>query len=267
MQTLVQNSIDTRIHEVLSDYFEKIHLEEMDQVKLMNRCDTKTYFNLQLLPRILKELSRDYYVLEVKGNRMSAYDSLYYDTKNLDLYQRHHNRHLNRYKIRYRQYIESNLTFFEIKFKSNKGRTIKKRIVCDDIPGELGIMESCFLDKNSSLDPNTLKPALRVLFDRITLVSKDFKERATLDLGLSYESEEVQKEYDSIVIAEIKQSRFDRNSSLIKTLRKYHIFPEKISKYCTGIVNCYPSVRANYFKEKIRRFEKVNNQSLMKVIH
>ena len=40
----------------------------------------------------------------------------------------HQNKKLNRYKIRQREYLISDISFFEIKFKSNKGRTIKKRI-------------------------------------------------------------------------------------------------------------------------------------------
>ena len=38
----------------------------------------------------------------------------------------HHNRRVNRNKIRFREYVGSNLTFLEVKTKNNKGKTIKK---------------------------------------------------------------------------------------------------------------------------------------------
>ena len=45
-----------------------------------------------------------------------------------DLYHRHHIGRSNRFKVRSRRYVESDLCFFEVKYRNNKGRTIKNRI-------------------------------------------------------------------------------------------------------------------------------------------
>src|SRR4051812_12077582 len=108
--------------------FSPITLEEMDEVKLQDRTDTKFVFAAKLLPSILEKLSKDCKVLEVNGIRLSRYETLYYDTDDFLLYNMHQNRRANRYKIRTRKYVESDLNFFEIKFKNNKGRTIKERV-------------------------------------------------------------------------------------------------------------------------------------------
>ena len=107
---------------------ESISLKEMDNVKLMDRVDTKYIFSIQQLPLYLNAIKENYRVLEVNDYRMINYESLYFDTKDFEFYRQHHSGKMNRYKIRFRKYVESDLNFFEIKLKSNKGRTIKNRI-------------------------------------------------------------------------------------------------------------------------------------------
>lgn len=57
-----------------------ISLAEMAGVKLMNRIDTKFVAPACLLPEILRLAQQDYYVQEIDGQRLTAYDTLYYDT-------------------------------------------------------------------------------------------------------------------------------------------------------------------------------------------
>jgi len=70
--------------------FERITLPEMDSVKLMDRMDTKYLAPFHLLPEILSETKEFYKILEVNGERINTYDTLYYDTDNLNLYYNHH---------------------------------------------------------------------------------------------------------------------------------------------------------------------------------
>ena len=62
------------------DSFDPISLSEMDEVTLMNRADTKFVFSITTLLKVIPELSNHYRVLEIKGVRLSAYQSLYFDT-------------------------------------------------------------------------------------------------------------------------------------------------------------------------------------------
>ena len=109
----------------------------MDSVKLMNRIDTKFVFEIELLKKALQEIKEYYYILEIKGLRMSAYRSLYFDTDEFKFYYEHHNGKTNRNKVRYREYLESGLCFLEVKHKNNKGKTIKKRIKVDKISQQI----------------------------------------------------------------------------------------------------------------------------------
>jgi hypothetical protein len=69
--------------------FSPVLLDEMDGKKLMSRTDTKFVFPQSQLPLLLKELQNDYQVLNVDGNRISRYESLYFDTPGFDLYHQH----------------------------------------------------------------------------------------------------------------------------------------------------------------------------------
>ncbi|HEX3009663.1 MAG TPA: VTC domain-containing protein [Bacteroidales bacterium] len=108
--------------------FEPIDLKEMDSVELMNRTDTKYVFNLQLLPEILDEAKSRYRVLEINNDRFFTYKTTYYDTSDYELFNNHVLGRLNRHKIRHRTYESTGVSYLEVKFKSNKDRTIKWRI-------------------------------------------------------------------------------------------------------------------------------------------
>ena len=104
--------------------FEPISLEEMDSVKLMERTDTKYVFPISELAEILEGMITQYRLLEINNVRIQRYESLYYDTKDFLLYRKHLIGKPDRYKIRFRRYIDSDgLTFFEIKHKNNRGTT------------------------------------------------------------------------------------------------------------------------------------------------
>jgi hypothetical protein len=113
--------------------FEPITLLEMDRVKLMNRVDTKFAFSVNEFLKFLPELRENYRILEIEGTRTPFYESLYFDDQDFSFFKDHHNGRTNRFKVRFRKYVESNLTFLEIKHKL-KGRTHKSRIKVDEIP-------------------------------------------------------------------------------------------------------------------------------------
>lgn len=105
--------------------FKGTSLSEMDEVKLMNRTDTKFVIKRTLFNELLPTLRVHYKVLEILGNRINSYETLYYDHSNFQFFLDHHNGVGNRFKVRIRNYVESELYFLEIKNKY-KGRTVKK---------------------------------------------------------------------------------------------------------------------------------------------
>jgi len=231
--------------------FEPVSLKEMDSVKLMNRTDTKYTFNRQLFTEVLNEILPNYRILEIEGKRLCRYQTLYYDTFDYNLYTRHHNGELNRYKIRHRTYLESNIGFLEVKFKNNKGRTLKERIKKKDVPYNWEDETDIFLKEQLPFDHTTLKPMMWVNYSRLTLVNKTSAERLTIDLDLEFIQGDVKKNLQNLVIAEVKQEKRS-GSPFIKVMRQFHIREGSISKYCMGIaLTTGKAVKKNNFKEKL----------------
>lgn len=240
--------------------FDPIGLNEMDKVQLMNRVDTKFAFTQKKLLEILPLLSKDYFILKVGDNLISRYESLYYD-HNLVNYEDHHRGRVDRYKIRYRTYIDSKITFLEVKHKV-KGRTDKRRIPVPKIPWELSDEHYDFI-KTVNPDSNRLEPSLMNRFSRITLVSKKFDERLTLDIDLSFEWKDETKLIENIIIAELKQGRSNRTSPFYQVMKDNYIRPLKISKYCVGIIDIYgkENVKYNRFKKKLLQITKLQTNA------
>ena len=67
----------------------------------MDRTDTKFAFNISNLAEILEKLPEFYRIMEIDGERLHDYKSLYYDTDDRIFYLDHHNRRVNRNKIRF----------------------------------------------------------------------------------------------------------------------------------------------------------------------
>jgi hypothetical protein len=244
-----------RITKILNT-FKPISLEEMDDVKLLDRTDTKFVFSLSHLPSLLERSLDEYRILEVNGIRMSRYETLYFDTEDFQLYNKHQNRKLNRYKIRIRKYVDSTLSFFEIKFKNNKGRTIKQRI---KIKSESDLLEGttgAFLKDKTNIDPETLGPKLWVDYSRITLVNIATQERVTIDLDLKFRTSDPDNSLNHIVIVEVKQNKA-ASSYFGRLLKELRIHQGSMSKYCIGVARLYGHVKKNNFKPSLTFLNKI----------
>ena len=240
--------------------FEEIGLQEMDGVKLMDRVDVKYLIPIHLLPAVLADAKNHYKMLEINNQRFSTYETLYYDTADLDLYHNHQTGRMNRYKIRFRNYVASNLSFFEIKFKNQKGRTIKTRIKQpNSMEPQLNDEKTKFLNEMTPLNSEALVGNLLVTYQRITLVGKATNERITFDLNLTFLSDLVTKGFPEIAIAEVKQERLNA-SPIIDIFKKFALREGSISKYCLGIITTTAKVKHNRFKQKLLYLQKTVNQ-------
>lgn len=237
------------------EQFTPTSLEDMDKVKLMNRIDVKFIFNDHILPNILDRIKDDYLILFAGGTRIANYKTLYFDTKKNKFYLHHHNGKRNRFKVRYREYIDSGITFFEIKYKNNKGRVIKNRIEVDSIKQELGEEELQLLRKKVG-KKTVVEPRLENCFNRITLVAKESVERVTLDFNLSYNYNQLVEGFPDLAIAEVKLERYSRSSKLMEVLREFGVRPDNMSKYAIGM-SIFSDEKANIFKEKRIKINKI----------
>ncbi len=246
----------SNVQEIISHY-QPITLKEMDGVALMNRTDTKYLMSMSQLEDVLAEVAHHYRILDVNGLRSNHYQSQYYDTPDFYFYRRHHSGKQNRLKIRKRMYVESNLTFLEVKFKSNKGRTEKDRTKLDGLTPDLSLENENYIHQMSHFEEH-LEPKLMNLFERITLVDQSLPERITIDLNLSFVVDNHTVEIPDLVIIEAKQERQNRHSVFLQALKKRLIRPESMSKYCLGIA-LLTDQKSNMFKEKIRTIKSLTH--------
>lgn len=239
------------------DSFKPIRLNEMSQVKLMNRTDRKFCFSYEQLPTILNSINKHYYILIINNLTLLPYTSTYYDTSENDMYVAHHNGKLNRYKIRRRSYIVDNTSFLEVKFKNNKGKTIKNRILTRTENHFFSKKEAEFIRSYSPFVCDELIPSLTNNFSRLTLVNKNFNERCTIDINLHFELQENKASLKNIVVVEIKSDGLSTNSPLARALQKQRIKSSGFSKYCLGRTIIDPEIKKNAFKKKLRSIEKL----------
>ncbi len=237
--------------------FDPIHLDEMDGTKLMNRVDTKFVITLQQLSEILPELQKHYRILEIEGLRLPQYESEYYDSQSMAFYIDHHRKKVDRFKVRFRKYVESDLSFLEVKHK-NKGRTDKQRIMVQDLPGKMSNEHAQFV-QSTGVKNEDLKYILTNKFHRITLVGKKTVERLTFDMNLEFTGNDKTKKFDHLVIAELKQERLTRTSPFYKIVKRMLIRPFRLSKYCIGVIELYgkENVKYNRFKKKLLKINKL----------
>ena len=236
--------------------FNSISLQDMNSVSLMNRMDVKFLFKKSQLPILLSKLISNYNLLKIENKIIQDYKSLYFDTHNRSFYMAHHNRRVNRNKVRFREYVGSDLVFLEIKLKNNKGKTIKKRMRVDKIYKNL-------LPEHNVFIKNTINKDLRLIaqhwinFKRITLVDKLKTERITIDLDLNYSNDSQSGSLDNIIIAEVKKDRSSQSSKFTYIAKKYHITPTRMSKYCISTINLNKDVKFNRFKSKLLLINKL----------
>lgn len=252
----------SRINQLLAP-FSKIGLADMDNVKLMNRVDTKFVLTNEQLEEVLPLLSEHYHVVEIVGKTVCSYESLYYDNEELDFYHDHHKKRLNRVKIRYRKYLDSDISFLEIKHKF-KGRTNKMRIPSDKLFEELPTEHVKFIDDSVDLSfTEKLVPTLTNNYKRITLVGKKLPERLTLDLDLSFRKGDQTAELDFLAIAELKQEKVSRKSPFFRLMKERQLRPLRLSKYCMGVLQLSQDVDVKYnrFKKKILKINKLKTNA------
>ena len=235
--------------------FKPISLEEMDKVALMNRVDQKFILSFGDLCQILPQLEKEYHILTIHGQHVFTYKTDYYDTPGLTMFTEHHNGKLNRYKIRHREYVESNLDFLEIKFKNNKGKTLKKRVESPHVhskPAQQLIREY------TPYNPSVLDRKITTLFNRFTLVDKSMTSRITTDFNLRFVGEGRDVLLDRLVIIEIKQEKQSSHSNIYNLLKEKSIRPCSVSKYCLGLTIMNNLPKSNIFKETLRKINRIN---------
>lgn len=242
-----------------------ISLAELSRAPLMNRVDEKFAFPIENLACYLEKMLPYYDVLNIDGKVIFDYTSQYFDNSEYSFFQDHHKAIPNRFKVRIRTYLDSNISYLEVKERI-KGRTDKNRINIDGFTSDFSDDQRSFLwDRlRKQMD---LQPVMINSYRRITLVNKHSEERLTIDFEITngtLDAPNCKKQtLSSIVIAELKQPKLDRNSPFYQLMKRELIRPFRISKFCFGMIDLYAEnkLKSNRFKEKQLLIQKLINNS------
>ena len=241
------------------DAFLPVSLDTLNsRAMLLNRVDRKYVFSLSSLVQILDQCKKDYTVLEVNGVRVSGYQTLYFDTADLQFYFDHHSGRGNRYKIRKRIYEASGQTYLEVKFRTNKSRTDKQRMLINTDNTTLdGADEQHFIMQQTGLDAGRLKQTMMVHYQRITLLHKTNAEKVTFDLCPDFRNQLVGRNFQHLVIAEAKTERGGK-MNFSEFMHSRHTPEGSLSKYCLGMIALDEKIKHNNFKQLYRHINHIN---------
>jgi hypothetical protein len=239
--------------------FVRVSLSDLDKVKLMNRTDQKFCLHISQLPIVLEAINSEYSILEIDDEIVFKYDNTYFDTPDNKMFISHQNGKRNRYKIRIRKYVQTDINFLEIKLKNNKGRTIKQRITRPTFDSNFTRDEIAFIGQASTLPGEQLQPKIRSFFNRFTLVDNNFTERVTIDLAPGFKNHEKEITLNNLVIIEVKQSKEAKPALITQVLKNNKISRQGFSKYCIGRSLLEDKIKKNNFKPLLLKIRKEFN--------
>lgn len=246
--------------------FQPISLEEMGGIRLMNRTDTKFVTTVDKLLTLLEMAGGEYRIQEIDGKRNMSYTTVYYDSPDYVFYNAHHDGHAGRQKVRIRSYVDSRLSFLEVKTKDNHGKTRKTRIQAmamedgqpvrsfTENPQAFDFLQHCLM-----VDPGALERKILNRFRRVTLVNRAKTERLTIDTGLSFHNLTTGRDCSlpRLAVIELKRDGL-QPSPVLDMLRRLRIHPCGFSKYCIGEALTNPSLRTNRMKPRLQRLKKIS---------
>jgi hypothetical protein len=255
-----EQPISSPLLQNLTSLAQKYHpcsLKNLGEKALMNRTDTKFVLPLNLGLQVLTEMQHHYQVLEIDGQRLQPYNTLYFDTPDFFFYREHLRSHANRFKLRLRTYLVNDVSFLEIKQHNNKGRTVKERIQLDSFRPVLDPEAFGWAVERLPEAAWPLAPVLNNRFYRMLLVNPDQAERITLDFDLQFNDYHHKVDAGPLVIAEVKRKSCHEESVFINWLHSAHQRSSSFSKYCLGLALLNPGLKRNRIKPNLLQLQKM----------
>ncbi|MET4059356.1 hypothetical protein ABIB35_000887 [Arthrobacter sp. UYP6] len=242
-----------------ADALPAVGLEELNSAAaLQTRVDRKYLVDAALAERILATLPVQALVLDMEGQRSFTYDSVYFDTPGLDSYLLAAHGRRRRYKIRTRTYVDSALSFLEVKTEGARAATVKERIPygLEDrtritADGRDYIAQT-LAAVGSLPDLDALDPVLETGYARTTLYLPGSGSRATIDSDVTFSLPGNSGwTLDRKVVVETKSG--STAGALDRHLWEHGVRPSRISKFATGLAALRPGLPANRWHRTLMR--------------
>ena len=236
-----------------------ISLVELSSVDFDSRIDTKFVLDQKQLFVFLNSVFSSLVVLEVSGNRVFDYENIYCDTSEFEFFKKHHSGFGNRSKVRIRKYSEKGPFFFEVKNKTNKGKTVKHRVALNEFRDFQNPETEKVLADRTGFKFSELSYQTEIKYRRITLANTELTEKLTIDFGMRTSNTNNEFEFTNMVIVEVKQMSYSSRSPFIRALKDLKIYNTSFSKYCSSVVMLNANVKKNRFLPIINNIKKIVN--------
>lgn len=234
-----------------------ISLEELNAAaSLLTRVDRKYLVPAHVAQGLVQALAPRARVLEIEGTRSFSYASTYFDTPALESYLAAARKRRRRFKVRTRSYLDSGLTFLEVKTRGARGATVKKRVPygADDAdrltpPGRTFVAQRLGEAGIIPTAAGRLEPVMATTYSRSTLLLPDDDARLTLDTRLTWQEalpgggRGARRTAHGLVVAETKNPATPSPADRWMWAAGYR--PATISKYATGMAALHPQLPSN----------------------
>lgn len=236
-----------------------VGLEELNaEAALQTRVDRKYVVPAGLARQLLATFRTDMRILEMDGSRSFAYDSVYFDTANLDSYLLAARGRRRRYKIRTRTYVDSAVSFLEVKTEGAREATVKERMPYQledrarlTVEG-LDYVRETLAASVGAMPSGRLGPVLETRYNRTTLYLPESGSRATIDTDVTWQRPaHAAWVLDDAVIVETKSG--STAGPLDRHLWAHGVRPSRISKFATGLAALCPDLPANRWNRTLSR--------------
>ena len=193
------------------------------------------------------------------GLRTFEYDSVYFDTPQLDSYLLAARGRRRRFKIRTRTYVDSAASFLEVKTEGGREATVKERIPYGPadrsrITAEgLAYVNDTLAAAVGAVPAGPLGPVLETRYRRTTLFLPGSGSRATLDEARHLAAPGADPLAPGPGPSCSRPSRARRPGPLDRHLWANGIRPSRISKFATGMAALCPELPANRWHSTLGR--------------
>lgn len=243
------------------------------EAALMHRVDQKYLVTAatfrQLMDLAAQRLGDGLQVLDIDRQRVMGYESVYYDSPDLLGFRAHVQGRRRRYKVRSRSYVETGVSFVEVKYKTPAQTTHKVRTVYPDAPEPgresltslpdhgVAFAGRVIADAYDLPLPDRMEPVLRTTNRRATFLVGEHGSRGagrmTVDVALEFDDGDSRSRLrPDMLLIETKSS----GSPLVvdHLLRTLGERPVAMSKYCVGLSLLRDGVAGNRWRRLARSY-------------
>ncbi len=274
--TLVPNTSAHAVDPFPPNTLDAVSLQELnDLAALQTRVDRKYLVFAHELVDLFQVDDLNARVLEVDGRRQFGYTSTYFDTPSVDCYLNAARSRPNRFKVRTRTYLDSDIHYLEIKTRA-RGRKTKKtrhratledhanvtpanqRLIAETLDAEF--RGRTMLDCEATVA--ALQSTLTTHYSRTTLLvgpqtlgagAAGEPSRATIDTSLAFSAPGTQlRSHPDLAIIETKTA--GAPSPIDRLLWRSGHRPTKISKFGAGLALFRPDLPATKWNRALRRY-------------